>query len=128
MKNIMVSNNSMVYNKFSEKLNIILIEGELIDVLERVRDEVHDGRKILTHPLTGSVKPNETPFKSIIISDEKEKLCFESLQLIENSIDTAKKLLNDKKPRQWPQEILEDFMLIDYNLILSGYESMTQFL
>ncbi len=63
-----------------------------LDVLKYVRDRIHEGHKLLTHPLSGSVKPNETVYKTIMISDKQEVLDFDSLKLIEESIATAKKI------------------------------------
>ena len=37
----------------------------------------------MTHPLSGSVKPKETPYKSVLISERKEKVDGESVRLIE---------------------------------------------
>ncbi len=56
-----------------------------------VRDKVHEGHELATHPLSGSVKPNETPYKTIMISEKKGVLDFNSLKIIEDSIATAKK-------------------------------------
>lgn len=33
----------------------------------KVRDRIHEGHLLLSHPLSGSVKPNETPYKSVMI-------------------------------------------------------------
>jgi hypothetical protein len=44
----------------------------------------------------------------------------DSLVMIEASIATAKKLLDMKKPPDWPDRILDDFRLIDYDLILNA--------
>lgn len=40
-----------------------------------------------------------------------------SLEIIENSILKAKAMLDNKKLPQWPKDALEDFSLIDYDLI-----------
>ena len=64
-----------------------------------------------------SVKPNETPYRTILISKEKGKLDFDSLAIIEDSINTTQKFLNMAKTPKWTQSILEDFELIDMDLI-----------
>ena len=89
-----------------------------MDVFVTSRDYIHMGYALLTHPLSGSIKPNETPYKTIAISREKlNELDFNSLTLIENSIETAAKLLVNKQKKQWAESVLDDFKLIDFDLI-----------
>lgn len=117
----------MVNEKYSDEMTVIYLDDlELLKVLEVVRDKIHLGHELLTHPLSGSIKPNETPFKSVIISDKIGSVNFESLKIIEESIATAKKFLDQKKVRNWPDRIIEDFRVIDFSLITSGIESMNQ--
>jgi len=84
-----------------------------LQVLQAVRDRVHMGHELITHPLSGSVKPNETPYKSVIISTETGALCLRSLSIIEESIQTCEKF----PPLNIPQNALQDFMEIDYSLL-----------
>lgn len=128
MKKRIITNNSLVNERFGTNMDIIFLENVgYLDTLYFVRDRIHEGYKLLTHPLSGSVKPNETPFKSIVISFNKGTVDFESLTIIEESISTAKKFIEGKKHPKWTEEILDDFRLIDFDLIQSGIESMDQF-
>lgn len=118
MKNILITNNEYVYVKYKDEFEIIYREEfTYLDVLEYVRDKVHNGHELLTHPLSGSVKPNETPYKTIMISDKKDVLDFNSLKIIEDSIETFKKFRNNKTTPNWPESILDDFRVIDLSLI-----------
>ena len=73
MANIIITNNKYVHDKFKDKIEIIFKEdATYLEILEFVRDKVHEGHKLMTHPLSGSIKPNETPYKTIMISKEKE--------------------------------------------------------
>lgn len=94
-----------------------------MDVLAITRDFIHKGHELLTHPLSGSIKPNETPYKSILISDQPHTMKMHSLMIIEDSIHTAKKFMEMKKMPKWTESILEDFSEIDYRLLESGIES-----
>lgn len=127
MKNILVTNNSLVNETYKDDMTIIYLDNlDYLSVLEAVRDKIHVGHTLLTHPLSGSIKPNETPFKSIIISEKAGTIDFDSLSIIEESIATAKKFLDQKKVRNWPERILNDFRTIDFSVITSGIESMNQ--
>jgi hypothetical protein len=115
---IIVTNNPMSKEQFESKYKVIFIEGTMMDILKKVRDNIHEGHKLLTHPLMSSIKPNETPYRTICISREKlSKVDFQSLSIIEESIMTTEKFLNDFKTPQWNEKILLDFQLIDSDLI-----------
>lgn len=117
-KAVIITNNEMVVDELGKKIDFIFIEGTLMDVLLIVRDYVHKGHRILTHPMMGSVKPNETPYKTVLISrGNGETIDVDSLTLIENSIQTAEKFIKDKKTPDWSKKLLADFRLIDYDLI-----------
>jgi hypothetical protein len=115
---IIVTNNPLSKEKFEIKYKVVFIEGNMMDILKKVRNNIHEGHKLLTHPLMSSVKPNETPYRTICISKEKLfEVDLQSLSIIEESILTTEKFLNDFKTPQWNEKILLDFQLIDYDLI-----------
>lgn len=126
----LITNNACVeqqYNSSSDRLlkkTLYMPDAELIGVLTCVRDLVHQGHELLTHPLTGSVKPYETPFKSICVSAQTGPIHFASVTLIEEAINTANKFLKDRRSVVYPETVLEDFRLIDLSLISSGIESI----
>lgn len=127
MKKILITNNPKVCEENQEKMDIIYSKSfTYLDVLFITRNKIHEGHKLLTHPLSGSVKPNETPYKSTIITHKKDKLDIHSLKIIEESIETAKKFMKGKKTPLWTEKILEDFQLVDCSLINSAIESMDQ--
>ena len=114
---IIITNNQKVRDFFEkERIEILYIDGDYKDVLYAVRDKVQLNYHLLTHPLSGSIKPNETPYKSIAIKKEK-KLDLLSLELISNAIEVYKKLQKDLKTPFWTESILEDFRVIDLDLI-----------
>lgn len=115
---IIITNNKNVKEFFEPigRYNVEFIEGGYGDVLYKTRDYVHKNYILLTHPLSGSVKPNETPYKSIAI-EKGEELDMFSLELIGNAIEVYEKLQNDLKTQFWIERILDDFRVIDLDLI-----------
>jgi hypothetical protein len=110
-----ITNNPMVLETVSN-IPVEFVDGDFVSVLTKVRDYIHKGHKLLTHPLSGSIKPNQTPYKTIMISETVQGLDNESLMIIENAIIKTNDLLKIRKP-QWNEKILKDFQLIDYDLI-----------
>ena len=81
---IVITNNPMVLDKLKDTRNIIYREISYEEILREVRDRIHEGHTLLSHPLSGSVKPNETPYKSIMISERRGEVDEGSVKLIEN--------------------------------------------
>ncbi len=115
---ILITNNKLVFDQYKDKLEIVYDEKfDYVSILEMVRNRIHEGYQLLTHPLSGSIKPNETPYKSILLSSNKSSLDTTGLMIVEESILTTRKFLNDKKTPNWTETILDDFRVIDYSLI-----------
>ena len=125
-KAIIITNNILSREGFEKTADVLFVEGSLMDVMKIARDYVHKGHRLLTHPLMGSIKPNETPYKTIAISHKSDSVVnFDSLSLMENSIETSEKLLHNRPSRDWPKDILEkvyeDYRVIDFDLIYNAF-------
>jgi hypothetical protein len=118
---IIVSNNPLALNNCA---NVEAVDGIYWDVLIKVRDYIHAGHKLLTHPLAGSVKPNETPYKSIIVSSRSQGFDADSLKVIEAAMSMTRKMLADKPTPEWPERIKIDFQVIDKSLLDSALTSL----
>lgn len=117
----LVTNNPAVRSAYEKKYEIDFIDGTYPDVLQRVRDLIHEGSVILTHPLSGSVKPNETPYKSIALA-QGGALDFDSLRLIEDAIVVVQGLIKDEIQRMLDPALLPDFQMIDLTLLRSALQ------
>ena len=115
---IIVTNNIEVMKEYGEFRQVIYLEGKsYLDLLYVVRDKVHSGHRLLTHVLSGSVKPNETPYKSVIVSQERSDLDLASLSIIESSIEVYMKFEHSSNNPKWTPSHLKDFRTIDLSLI-----------
>ena len=122
---IIMTNNPLVRDRYRGQYSVEYQDGIYMDLLVRVRDKVHAGHKLLTHQLSGSVKPNETPYKSVMISQKRGTMDLESLSIIEEAIVTCRKF--PVKYDGLPQRVLEDFQLVDLTLIDSAIPSASAF-
>jgi len=104
------------------------------DVLMLTRDKIHLGGKLISHPLAGSVKPHETPYRSIIVFNNHDELDMESLSTIEQAIERYQALCkanpkhltltNEEIGVQFPEKQRTDFGFIDLQLIKSCLDSL----
>ncbi|WP_455539054.1 GrdX family protein [Terrisporobacter sp.] len=115
---MIVTNNDKVYEKFKADYKVYFKECSFRGILIYVRNKVHEGHEILSHPLSSSIKPNETPYKSILISDYQKSLDYKSLIIIENAILTYDKFKKDKDYTiELTDKIVEDFKTVDLSII-----------
>ena len=119
---IIITNNPMVRDDFSEKYQVDYSELSFEEILKKVRDKVYLGHQLLTHPLSGSVKPNETPYKSIMISTNPDKLDFNGMEIIENAIHACSKFTF--KSDKYVEQVYIDFQYVDHTLISSALQSI----
>jgi len=123
----LITNNPLVKKNYEQSVTLIFLEKSYLDVLCYVRDEIHKGHELLTHPLSGSIKPNETPYKSLLITSKAKSLDYRSVTMIEDSIETTKKFFSIRDRTQGLRnDLLLDFQEIDYHLIKGALESANQ--
>ena len=79
---MVITNNPLVWDRLKETRHVVYREISYEEILREVRDRIHEGHTLLSHPLSGSVKPNETPYKSIMISERKGEVDEGSRKLI----------------------------------------------
>lgn len=113
-----VTNNPMSLESFQNKYDVKYYNYTPLEILKEVRDYIHKGYRLLTHPLMSSIKPNETPYRTVCLSKEPmSRVDLQSLEIIEASIATTEKFLKDFNTPNWSKKILQDFQLIDSDLI-----------
>ena len=118
---IILTNNPLVKDRLGEEFEVEFMEISYEEVLKKVRDFVYNKHELLTHPLSGSVKPNETPYKSVMIAKKPEKFNLESMKIIDNAIAACPKF--EFKSDKYAEGVYEDFQYIDYTLISSALPS-----
>lgn len=116
-----ITNNPLVKEELSNKEDICYFEATYEDILLEVRAYIYEGYKLLSHPLSGSVKPGETPYKSVLISTKKESVDIQSARIIEQALETRKKFVDRTKDLK--ESVLSDFQMVDMTLLESALES-----
>ena len=115
----LITNKPKFIEENLKDIEIEYLDVSYIDILRKVRDYVHENWEIVTHPLYGSVKPNETIYRTIVIK-EKNSLDITSVNLISDAILTFKKFRNNREVPQWTDRVKDDFSVIDHDLIINA--------
>lgn len=121
MKFKIVTNNPMVRDHYQDDFEVMFLDCSIKEVMQTVRDLCAEGYQLLTHPLSGSVKPGETPYKSVLVSQQKGQTDADGFRLAESAMSACDKF--SQMHKEWSPSVLDDFQLVDYTLISSGIES-----
>lgn len=118
---MIITNNTLVKERLGDTYHVEYEDLSFEETLKKVRDKIYLGHKLLTHPLSGSVKPNETPYKSVMISEKPEGLDVQAMEIIESAIQSCGKF--QFRSDKYRPEVYDDFRLIDCTLIESALPS-----
>ena len=121
MKFSIITNNPLVVKNYESDYDVQYFDIPIKEIMQKVRDLCGEGYELLTHPLSGSVKPGETPYKSVLVAKTKGKCDTQGYQLAQTAMDACDKFTSMHK--DWSPSVLDDFQLVDYTLISSGIES-----
>ena len=98
------------------------LDAGVLHIFTALRDAIHKGARLLSHPLSGSIKPNDSPYKSVVLLEcYGQALDCKSLHIIEDALAVLKKL--PEKQHNYSEAILEDYRVIDLDLLNSALMS-----
>nr|WP_294463568.1 GrdX family protein [uncultured Sellimonas sp.] len=113
----LVTNNDRVYEKYKDDMEVLLL-GSYREVLMKVRDLVYDRHILLTHPQASSLKPNQTPFRSVMVYPKGKEDNTKDIMLIEKCIETYEQWQDiAPTPDHYQKSVEEDFKTIDLSVI-----------
>ncbi|MBR0093551.1 MAG: GrdX family protein [Lachnospiraceae bacterium] len=125
-KTVLVTNNRKAREAFAGKCEI-LWKSSYEEVLQQVRDLVYAGYALLTHPQASSVKPNRTPVRSVLLSDERpdEETQLRDQMLMGNIIEQYRQWQAVQKPPEEETEaVLADYETVDLSMIEEAFAQM----
>ena len=117
MEFIIVTNNNKVFNFYKETNQVYYFQKlDFLDILNKVKEEIYKGRKLLSDPIMYNLENVENPFKSIALSkevfdDDEQK------RLIDSVIGIAKKIPGRKDFSEFDDMTLESFRFVDLNIL-----------
>ncbi|MDO4582219.1 MAG: GrdX family protein [Bacillota bacterium] len=124
----LITNNPLAAEKYASSLTVRYDGGwDYLQVLLQARDAVHLGQRLLTAPLAGSIKPHQTPYRSVLLAAHNPSGSHAGdVQLIEGAIEVYHKQMQGKRRQQWPEQVKGDFATVDLSLIDGALNSVIQ--
>ena len=113
----LVTNNDRVYEKYKDVCNVILMENYEA-VMIKVRDLVYDRHILLTHPQASSLKPNQTPYRSIAVYPKGNEDNMKDIMLIEKCVQVYYEWQEiAPSPEKYADKVANDFKTIDLSVV-----------
>ncbi|TGE37989.1 hypothetical protein E4K67_08315 [Desulfosporosinus fructosivorans] len=116
MRNLIITNNPTVAEM---KDNVLFVDGSAEETLIKVRDFVHVGYELISHPLAASLRMMFSPFRSVILGKKSEQIDAFSAEIIEDSIIKYKRHM-DFRRRDTAHG--DDYKMIDLILLEAALE------
>ncbi|HHT70700.1 MAG: GrdX family protein [bacterium] len=120
---IVLTNNPLVPAQHGE-LSPVLVDGDVTAVYKKARDLVHRGHRLLTHPLSSSLKPGLIPYKTVVLTAEANQVVdLDSLNYMAAAMAAVKKT----RPRtelSWSPPVLRDYAAVDLSIFESALISL----
>lgn len=116
-KAILITNNDRVYEKYKDQIKIILL-NTYEEVLIKVRDMVYDRHLLLTHPQASSLKPNQTPYRSVVVYPKGNEDNMKDIMLIEKCVQVYYEWQEiAPSPAKYTDKVANDFKTIDLSVV-----------
>ena len=116
-KRLIITNNPKVKTFYEEDRTGLKNRYELNfldsrdEVFKAVRDLIHSNWKLLNHAMAGNIPLHKHPYRSMAL-EQQENLDTNSLILWASALARVKR----GKTPPYPDDVLEDFQELDYNL------------
>lgn len=84
------------------------------ELYQKMREQLEQGYRLFTHPLSGSIRPDVTPYKTVILQASKQEHSGD-IQCLDRAISYMEGLPGNK--RIYSESEAEDFQFVDYDII-----------
>ena len=124
-KDVVLITNNPCFQQSVDLSRLQFFCGTSLDVLIAARDAVHLGSDLLTHPLYGNLRPNQQPFRSILLQNPARKernfgaaANFESISRIEEAVLLYRSYGTSLiEAESLPDDTREDYAFVDSELM-----------
>ena len=116
-KCILVTNNDRAAEKWGDKVEQVVLVETYEEVLLKARDLIHTKHKLLTHPQASSLKPNQTPYRTILLYQQTEEDNTGDVCLIEEAMETFEKWNRIRQTPEYGENVDYDYKTIDLSMI-----------
>lgn len=102
----------------------IQVEGSIEQVLQKALEMTLVGYRLLSHPLSGSVKPAVNPYKSVLISAFPDNVDYREVEIVQSCLEKVQDMRRQARSVNWGRTVDADLKFLDCELVKSGIQSL----
>lgn len=121
---LIITNNPLLKESYDVEQR--WVEGTCKEVIMQTYNLVAMGHQLISHPLAGSIKPNQNPFKSILITKIPGEVDLSALKLVANCLRKAEEFTENMIEIDLRAAYKQDLQLADHYLLSSALESIQE--
>jgi len=121
---LIITNNPQAHT--ISNADVLELKGDCIDIIAKALHMVSQGHKLLSHPLSGSIKPNQSPYKSLVLTAAMGTIDEASLQILHKSLSQAEEMRLQSFLPGMRSNFDEDFQAIDHDLLVNAVKSIIE--
>ena len=119
---LIITNNPIVKN--INNAEICFVRGDQRQVLYQVLNKVAGGHNLLSHPLAGSIKPEDNPYRSVVLSSSTAETDLSNLNMLEYCLGKVESGVRDGMQSRQLDQLARDFQMIDKELLDNALQSL----
>ncbi|NLV21327.1 MAG: hypothetical protein GXY49_05015 [Syntrophomonadaceae bacterium] len=117
---LIITNNPIVNNIADAE--IYFVDGNQRQVLYQVLNKIAGGHNLLSHPLAGSIKPEDNPYRSVVLTSSTSEVDLSTLGMLEYCLEKVENGVT--KDRHIIHQLDRDFQIIDKELLDNALQSL----
>lgn len=119
---LIITNNPMVKN--TNNAEICFVIGDCRQVLYQVFNQVAMGRRLLSHPLAGSIKFEDNPYRSVVLSKPETDVDLSTLVMLEKCLEKVEAGVRERTAAKGGLAFARDFQMIDKELLDEAMQAL----
>ncbi len=119
---LIITNNPIVKN--INNAEICFVRGDQRQVLYQVLNKVAGGHTLLSHPLAGSIKTEDNPYRSVVLSTSITEADLSTLNMLEYCLGKVESGVRDGMQSRQLDQLARDFQMIDKELLDNALQSL----
>jgi hypothetical protein len=119
---LIITNNPIVKNISNAEINYV--NGNQRQVLYQVFNKIAGGHNLLSHPLAGSIKPEDNPYRSVVLSSSTSEVDLSTLSMLEYCLGKVETGVTKNVDCSTICQLDRDFQMIDKELLDNVLQSL----
>ncbi|HPF20675.1 MAG TPA: GrdX family protein [Syntrophomonas sp.] len=121
---LIITNNPIVKNIPNAEIQFVI--GNQRQVFYAALNKAAGGHRLLSHPLAGSIKPADNPYRSMVLTALATEVDYAALNMLTYGLERMEAENTNRRDNLIIPQLDEDFQMIDKALLDQALPSLTE--